>query len=117
MLCAQSTTGVTDWPSKPIFPNGVTTMAPATEHPAGFACFCLDTGGAIAPGTQSISSHIRSLHGWMQRQSQRSALLDLDDRLLHDIGISRADAEREAAKSFWAGFKASNDALYRRTPS
>ena len=34
---------------------------------------------------------------WRQRQ----ALLALDDRILKDIGISRADAYREAARHFW----------------
>ena len=32
---------------------------------------------------------------------QRRALLALDDRLLSDIGISRADAEGEAARRYW----------------
>ncbi len=34
---------------------------------------------------------------WMQRQN----LMDLDDRMLHDIGISRADVDHEASKPFW----------------
>ena len=35
------------------------------------------------------------------RWRQRQALLELDDRLLNDIGISRADALREARRPFW----------------
>jgi uncharacterized protein YjiS (DUF1127 family) len=35
------------------------------------------------------------------RWQQRQALLDLDDRLLRDIGITREEAEREARKSCW----------------
>lgn len=35
------------------------------------------------------------------RHSSRQALRALDDRLLKDIGISRADAEREAGRRFW----------------
>ena len=31
----------------------------------------------------------------------RHQLRALDDRMLKDIGLSRADAEREGAKSFW----------------
>ena len=40
---------------------------------------------------------------WLERYRQRRALLALsaDDALLKDIGISRADAVREAAKPFW----------------
>ncbi len=36
-----------------------------------------------------------------QRQRQRSRLLELDDRLLKDIGISRVDAMGEGGKPFW----------------
>ncbi len=36
-----------------------------------------------------------------ERARQRQALMALDDRLLKDIGVSRADAEREANKPFW----------------
>ena len=38
---------------------------------------------------------------WRERSRQRSALKYLDDRLLRDIGISRADAEWEVSKRFW----------------
>ena len=36
-----------------------------------------------------------------RRSQERRALYRLDDYLLHDIGISRADVEREATKPFW----------------
>lgn len=42
---------------------------------------------------QMIAAHER----WRQRQ----ALLALDDHLLKDIGVSRVDVEREAAKRPW----------------
>jgi uncharacterized protein YjiS (DUF1127 family) len=38
----------------------------------------------------------------LQKKRQRQALLDLNDHLLDDIGITREVAEREAAQSFWA---------------
>ena len=38
---------------------------------------------------------------FQERARQRRALVELDDRLLRDIGVSRADAEREANKPFW----------------
>jgi uncharacterized protein YjiS (DUF1127 family) len=38
--------------------------------------------------------------GW-ERRHQRRELLELDDRLLADIGISRQDAVEEALKSSW----------------
>jgi uncharacterized protein YjiS (DUF1127 family) len=38
---------------------------------------------------------------WQGRASQRWALEQLDDRLLEDVGLSRDDAAREAAKPSW----------------
>jgi uncharacterized protein YjiS (DUF1127 family) len=35
------------------------------------------------------------------RQRTRRVLAQLDDRLLHDIGITREEARREAEKPFW----------------
>ncbi|MCW2243631.1 DUF1127 domain-containing protein [Azospirillum canadense] len=40
---------------------------------------------------------------WNERRRQRLALEALPDHLLHDIGLSRADAENEAEKPFWKG--------------
>ena len=38
---------------------------------------------------------------WQERASQRQALSSLDDRMLRDIGVTRAEAERESGKPFW----------------
>ncbi|HEY5701164.1 MAG TPA: DUF1127 domain-containing protein [Gammaproteobacteria bacterium] len=38
---------------------------------------------------------------WQRRVENRQHLLDLDERLLRDIGLSRYDALKEAAKPFW----------------
>ncbi len=38
---------------------------------------------------------------WRGRARQRRRLLELDDRLLRDIGVTRSDALREADKPFW----------------
>ncbi len=38
---------------------------------------------------------------WQERAETRLRLADLDDHRLRDIGITRAEAEREAAKFFW----------------
>ena len=38
---------------------------------------------------------------WHEVRRQRRALLELSDQLLKDIGISRADAMREAARPAW----------------
>jgi uncharacterized protein YjiS (DUF1127 family) len=46
---------------------------------------------------------LAALGVWAARSRQRMALADLvdDDHLLKDIGVSRQDALREAAKPFW----------------
>lgn len=38
---------------------------------------------------------------WLERARERRALCRLDDHLLKDIGLSRADIEREGGKPFW----------------
>ena len=43
----------------------------------------------------------RLLH-WHELARQRRALLALNDHMLEDIGISRAEAEREASRPFWS---------------
>jgi uncharacterized protein YjiS (DUF1127 family) len=40
---------------------------------------------------------------WVERVRQRRALADLDDRLLRDIGLTRADVWLEIKKPFWRG--------------
>ena len=39
---------------------------------------------------------------WHELTRQRRALLALSERMLKDIGISRAEAEREASRAFWS---------------
>lgn len=43
----------------------------------------------------------RIIGGWLERRRQRSTLRELDDRMLKDIGLTRAEAAQEAAKPFW----------------
>lgn len=38
---------------------------------------------------------------WAQRRAQRRALARLESHLLRDVGLSAAEATREAAKPFW----------------
>jgi uncharacterized protein YjiS (DUF1127 family) len=38
---------------------------------------------------------------WQQRAEERAQLAAMDQRMLKDIGISRADAEHEAMKAPW----------------
>ena len=41
------------------------------------------------------------LYQWQKRASDRHHLRRLDDRILEDAGLSRADVEEEAGKPFW----------------
>jgi uncharacterized protein YjiS (DUF1127 family) len=47
---------------------------------------------------QTLSHHLAL---WRRRQRERRSLLTLSDFELQDIGITRSDAQREAAKPFW----------------
>ena len=40
--------------------------------------------------------------GWQARASERTQLAAMDDRLLRDVGLSRADIMRESTKPFWS---------------
>ena len=38
---------------------------------------------------------------WQRRASERRALAQLDDRILRDLGLSRAEVAGELRKPFW----------------
>ena len=57
--------------------------------------------GRLTQGRGVTTSCLGILKTWHARYSQRRALLQLDDRLLDDIGLTRADARQEAGKPFW----------------
>ena len=57
-------------------------------------------------GVYAYMSHsplrvLDALARWSERAQSRRALMTLDDRMLSDIGVSRADAHREASTPFW----------------
>src|SRR5690348_10999036 len=57
---------------------------------------------AARPGRRSfVRRWLATLRTWRNRARERRALAELDDRLLADIGVTRADAERECAQPFW----------------
>jgi uncharacterized protein YjiS (DUF1127 family) len=64
------------------------------------------TGAQLAHGLQSATASRRraGLMQWLvlalDVRRQRRALLALDERMLKDIGLSRADAAREALRTF-----------------
>ena len=67
-----------------------------------------DLGGRNARARRSAHSAgnaiprlFGALREWQRRSKGRAQLATLDDRMLKDIGISRADAEFLANKPFW----------------
>lgn len=50
---------------------------------------------------QALASLVRLLLLWQERSNERMRLRELDDHMLKDLGISRAQAFREADKPFW----------------
>ena len=51
---------------------------------------------------RSISGRlVATLREWRRRARDRGQLARLDDRMLRDIGLTRADAEFLSSKPFW----------------
>lgn len=57
--------------------------------------------GFAAPRERLLAGWRQRVRLWRARSRQRRALARLDDRLLADIGVSRAAARHETAKPFW----------------
>lgn len=62
----------------------------------------------LAAGRLATSRHgtfaravVEMLRAWRRRAFERIELSRLNDRDLHDIGVSRSEALAESAKPFW----------------
>lgn len=55
----------------------------------------------FARATGAIGNAFATLARWRSVRLQREHLASFDDRLLEDIGLTRADVEREYCKPFW----------------
>ena len=56
--------------------------------------------GPAAP-RRLLSNLLSRFLGWRERARSRHLLLQLDDRMLRDVGLSRSDVDHECAKHFW----------------
>lgn len=60
------------------------------------------TASSLLTGARGVLVGIvETLLRWQELSVQRRQLLELDAHMLKDIGISRADAVREAKRPFW----------------
>ncbi|PWR20170.1 DUF1127 domain-containing protein [Zavarzinia aquatilis] len=59
-----------------------------------------ETTGRVTVWTLAARA-VTALLVWQRRAMERHHMRRMDDRLLRDIGLSRADIESEAAKPFW----------------
>jgi uncharacterized protein YjiS (DUF1127 family) len=49
----------------------------------------------------TLSRIAATLHEWLRRRRDRAELATLDERMLRDIGVSRAEVLHEINKPFW----------------
>lgn len=61
----------------------------------------IQTSAATLGRRQYLHRLVQALQRVAERTRQRRALAMLDDHQLRDIGLTRRDATREAAKPFW----------------
>jgi uncharacterized protein YjiS (DUF1127 family) len=76
----------------------------ACGHPATFYAplrRATQLATSIEQRRSTLESCLAMLQDWVSRTRERTALSDLDDRLLGDIGLTRESAEREWSKPFW----------------
>jgi uncharacterized protein YjiS (DUF1127 family) len=103
--------------ASPLSRSGETEMNRLLKHrsiipaPAGQACAAVAAparGGAAAfvgAGLRFVDGGLEhfvdKMFAWHRRLADRRALETLDDRMLHDIGLTRADVYLESRKPFW----------------
>ncbi|XUM49606.1 DUF1127 domain-containing protein [Rhizobium sp. YTU87027] len=64
--------------------------------------YCVSQRAGRAPSTWIVLQFVwRQLSSWHQKRESRKTLRDLTDSELLDIGVTRADARKEASKSFF----------------
>jgi uncharacterized protein YjiS (DUF1127 family) len=58
-------------------------------------------GGVLAALSDRAYRIFGTLHLWIRRTRERDQLARMDDRMLCDIGITRADAFMLSSRPFW----------------
>jgi len=76
-------------------------MAQAFDQAAGIPPLRSGAPTGAEQMRRRIGGIVRTISLWIERSKQRHAVAELEDHLLHDVGLSRGAARREAAKPFW----------------
>jgi uncharacterized protein YjiS (DUF1127 family) len=63
--------------------------------------FHLSRSGCRVQSGGAVERAVALLREWRRRSSDRAKLAMLDDRMLEDIGITRAEAESLSREPFW----------------
>lgn len=81
---------------KSAFPETVSNTLAVGRNPASSGSAVL--ANAIGSGLTAALDRVLS---WHDRVRDRRALGQLDEHMLHDIGLSAADVDFEVSKPFW----------------
>jgi uncharacterized protein YjiS (DUF1127 family) len=77
-------------------------MANTLQHSNEFHCTCQEQDHRTSYLRQGLGTLVATVSHWHSKSRQRQALAELDSQQLNDIGITRAAAQHEARKPFWA---------------
>ena len=85
-----------------LFMSGTALVSPVHEWVTREALYRATAAPGRRPFWRRPIAHLTgALERLRQRQEQRRSLAMLDDRLLRDIGLTRADVENQLRQPFW----------------
>jgi uncharacterized protein YjiS (DUF1127 family) len=76
-------------------------FAPAMDYDTRVASRAVRRKTLASASRAALSRILATLSEWRRRSRDRTHLAMLDDRMLRDIGVNRADLWREINKPFW----------------
>ena len=78
----------------------MSSISPVSQPSCG-ADIPQSVAGFVRPRESLIPAIWETVLVWQARAALRARLAEFEDHRLKDIGVSRAEANREAAKPFW----------------